>query len=1022
MNNIGLISENDNSTVLAEYIYLNRVATSYQSEDALEKELIKTLVEQGYERLNINSENELILNLRRQLEKLNNYNFTDGEWDSFFTKVIANKNDYIIEKTRLIQEDYKQEITLDSGEKKNIYLIDKNNIHNNSLQVLKQYVNNDGNYDNRYDVTVLVNGLPLIHIELKKRGIDLREAFNQIERYQRDSFWAGSGLYNFVQIFVISNGTLTKYYSNTTRDFHINNQKVKKSNSFEFTSYWADQNNNGITDLIDFAKTFLTKHTILNVLTKYCVFTSEEDLLVMRPYQIVATEKILNRINISYNNKFYGTIKSGGYIWHTTGSGKTLTSFKTSQLASKLDFIDKVLFVVDRKDLDYQTMKEYDRFKEGAANSNTSTKVLEEQLHNNDSKIIITTIQKLSQFIKKNENSEVFNKHVLFIFDECHRSQFGDMHKSIIKKFNKYYLFGFTGTPIFPENARTIKGISETTEQIFGDKLHTYTIVNAIADKNVLPFRYEYVGKVDISNNVKDEKIYGIDEEKLYDNPLRINLITDYIIEHFSTKTKTSENYVYSTLDNVVGVAKRQNTKEIKSKKNINGFNSIFAVSNIKMAKEYYAEFKKMLSIKNSDLKVALIYSYGVNGEDGVIDENSESTEALNTDDRTFLENAIKDYNQMFGTSYDTTSEKFQNYYKDVSLRMKNREIDILIVANMFLTGFDAKTLNTLWVDKNLKWHGLIQAFSRTNRILNSVKTYGNIVSFRNLEDKLNEALAKFGDEEARGIVLLKSYNDYYYGYQDENGKIFEGYESLVNKLTSNFLSGEIIHSETDQKEFIKLYGAILKVTNILSSFDEFKGNELISERDRQDYHSVYIDLYNDFRNKAKQDKTNVIEDVVFEMELIKSIEVNIDYILALVKKYHDSNMEDKDILVTIQKTIMASPDLRNKKDLIMEFIKSLNSTSNVYEDFESFMNSKKKEELDKIIDEENLNKEETYNFIQRSFEQGRVETNGTEVGAILPPISMFTPNNDRQQKKNKVIDKILEFFDKFFSLSNDKF
>lgn len=1021
-NKIKLVSENDKSTVLAEYTGLNKVSTSFQSEDALERELIKTLVDQGYERLNINSENELILNLRMQIEKLNNYNFTDGEWDSFYTKVIANKNDYIIEKTRLIQEDYKQEITLDSGEKKNIYLIDKNNIHNNSLQVLNQYVNNDGNYDNRYDVTILVNGLPLIHIELKKRGIDLREAFNQIERYQRDSFWAGSGLYNFVQIFVISNGTLTKYYSNTTRDFHINNQKAKKSNSFEFTSYWADQKNNGITDLIDFSKTFLTKHTILNILTKYCVFTSEEDLLVMRPYQIVATEKILNKINVSYNNKFYGTIKSGGYIWHTTGSGKTLTSFKTSQLASKLDFIDKVLFIVDRKDLDYQTMKEYDRFKEGAANSNTSTKVLEEQLHNNDSKIIITTIQKLSQFIKKNENSEVFNKHVVFIFDECHRSQFGDMHKSIIKKFNKYYLFGFTGTPIFPENARTIKGVSETTEQIFGDRLHTYTIVNAIADKNVLPFRYEYVGKVDIANNVKDEKVYGIDEEKLYDNPLRINLITDYIIEHFSTKTKTSESYKYSTLDNVVGVAKKQNTREIKSKKNINGFNSIFAVSNIKMAKEYYAEFKKMLSIKNSDLKVALIYSYGVNGEDGVIDENSESTEALNTDDRTFLENAIKDYNQMFGTSYDTSSEKFQNYYKDVSLRMKNREIDILIVANMFLTGFDAKTLNTLWVDKNLKWHGLIQAFSRTNRILNSVKTYGNIVSFRNLEDKLNEALAKFGDEESRGIVLLKSYNDYYYGYQDENGKIFEGYESLINKLTSKFLPGEIIHSETDQKEFIKLYGAILKVTNILSSFDEFKGNELISERDRQDYHSVYIDLYNDFRNKAKQDKTNVIEDVVFEMELIKSIEVNIDYILALVKKYHDSNMEDKDILVTIQKTIMASPDLRNKKDLIMEFIKSLNSTSNVYEDFESFMNGKKKEELDNIIREENLNKEETYNFIQRSFEQGRVETNGTEVGAILPPISMFTPNNDRQQKKNKVIDKILEFFDKFFSLSNDKF
>ena len=1022
MTNIGLISENDNSTVLSEYKGLNRVITSFQSEDALEKELIKTLVEQGYERLNINSEDELILNLRRQLEKLNNYSFSDGEWDDFFTKVIANKNDYIIEKTRLIQEDYKQEITLDSGEKKNIYLIDKNNIHNNSLQVLNQYVNNDGNFDNRYDVTILVNGLPLVHIELKKRGVDLREAFNQIERYQRDSFWAGSGLYNFVQIFVISNGTLTKYYSNTTREFHINNQKKKKSNSFEFTSYWADQKNNGITDLIDFAKTFLTKHTLLNVLTKYCVFTSEEDLLVMRTYQIVATEKILNRITIAYNNKFYGTLKSGGYIWHTTGSGKTLTSFKTSQLASKLDFIDKVLFVVDRKDLDYQTMKEYDRFKEGAANSNTSTKVLEEQLNDPNAKIIITTIQKLSQFIKKNENSNVFDKHVVFIFDECHRSQFGDMHKAIIKKFKKYYLFGFTGTPIFPENARTIKGISETTEQIFGERLHTYTIVNAIADKNVLPFRYEYVGRVDIANNVKDEKIYNIDEEKLFDNQMRISLITNYIIDHFSTKTKTSESYVYSTLDNVIDVAKKNNIEEIKSKKSINGFNSIFAVSSIKMAKEYYSEFKKQLEFKKSNLKVALIYSYGVNGEDGVIEENSESTEALSIDDRTFLERAIKDYNNMFGTSYDTSSEKFQNYYKDVSLRMKNREIDILIVANMFLTGFDAKTLNTLWVDKNLKWHGLIQAFSRTNRILNSVKTYGNIVSFRNLEDRLNEALAKFGDEEAHGIVLLKPYEDYYYGYEDDNGKTFEGYKSLVEKLTSKFAPGELMQSEAEQKEFIKLYSAILRVTNILSSFDEFKKQELINERDKQDYHSVYIELYNEFRNKAKQEKTDVTDDVVFEMELIKSIEVNIDYILTLVKKYHDSNMEDKEILVNIQKAIMASPDLRNKKDLIMAFIDSLDQNSNVYTDFETFMNSKKKEELDKIIAEENLNKEETYNFIQRSFEQGRVETNGTEVSTILPPMNMFTPNNDRQEKKNKVIDKLLEFFDKFFSISNNRF
>ena len=1021
MSNISMMSENDNSTVLAEYQGLNRVATYYQSEDALEQELIKTLVEQGYERLTINSEDELILNLRKQLEKLNNYQFTDGEWDSFFTNIIANKNDYIIEKTRLIQEDYIQSITLDDGSLKNIYLIDKNNIHNNNVQVINQYVNNDGNYDNRYDVTILVNGLPLVHCELKKRGIDLREAFNQIERYQRDSFWASSGLYNFVQIFIISNGTLTKYYSNTTREFHINNQKKKKSNSFEFTSYWADQKNNGITDLIDFAKTFLTKHTLLNILTKYCVFTSEEDLLVMRPYQIVATEKILNRINIAYNNKFYGTIKSGGYIWHTTGSGKTLTSFKTSILASKLSYVDKVLFVVDRKDLDYQTMKEYDRFKEGCANSNSSTKVLEEQLNDPNARIIITTIQKLSGFVKKNIESNVYNKDVVFIFDECHRSQFGEMHSAIIKKFKKYYIFGFTGTPIFPENARTIKGISETTEQVFGDRLHTYTIVNAIADKNVLPFRYEYVGRVDIKDDVKDEKVYSIDEEKLFDNKFRISAITDYIINHFSTKTKTSESYIYSTLDNVVEVAKKQDTQENKSKKSINGFNSIFAVSSIKMAKEYYEEFKKQQEQLNSNLKIALIYSYGVNGEDGVIDENSETTEALSTDDRKFLDDAIKDYNKMFGTSYDTSSERFQNYYRDVSLRMKNREIDILIVANMFLTGFDAKTLNTLWVDKNLKWHGLIQAFSRTNRILNSVKTYGNIVSFRNLEDRLNEALAKFGDENARGVVLLKPYEDYFNGYNDENGKKFEGYKELVEKMKAMFNPGELPLGESAQKEYIKLYGAILKVTNILSSFDQFKEDELLTERDKQDYHSIYIDLYNEFRNKAKHDKKDVTDDIVFEMELIKSIEVNIDYILGLVKKYHESNMQDKEILITINKAIMSSPDLRNKKDLILAFIDSLDANSDVYSDFESFMNSKKKEELDKIISDENLNSEETYKFIKKSFEQGRVETNGTEISAMLPPMSMFSKDNNRQIKKNTVIDKLMEFFDKFFSITDNR-
>lgn len=1021
MTNISMISENDNSTVLTEYEGLKRTETFYQSEDELEKELIRTLIDQGYEYLTINSEDELVANLRTQLEKLNNYHFTDVEWEDFFSSKIANKNDYIIEKTRLIQEDYIQPLTFDDGSIKNIYLIDKDNIHNNSVQVINQYVNNDGNYDNRYDVTILVNGLPLVHCELKKRGIDLREAFNQIERYQRDSFWASSGLYNFVQIFVISNGTLTKYYSNTTREFHINNKTKKKSNSFEFTSYWADQKNNSITDLIDFAKTFFTKHTLLNILTKYCVFTSEEDLLVMRPYQIVATEKILNRINIAYNNKFYGHINAGGYIWHTTGSGKTLTSFKTSILASKLPYISKVLFVVDRKDLDYQTMKEYDRFKEGCANSNSSSKVLEQQLNDPQAKIIITTIQKLSSFIKKNIETKVFDEHVVFIFDECHRSQFGEMHKAIIKKFKNYYIFGFTGTPIFPENARTIKGIAETTEQVFGERLHTYTIVNAIADKNVLPFRYEYIGRVDLKDDVRDEKVYSIDEEKAFDNKFRITAVTDYIIKSFSTKTKTNESYIYSTLDNVKEVAKKRETEEIKSKKSISGFNSIFAVANIKMAKEYYEEFKRQQEQLNTNLKIALIYSYGVNGEDGVIDENSETTEALSTDDRKFLDDAIVDYNRMFGTSYDTSSERFQNYYRDVSLRMKNREIDILIVANMFLTGFDAKTLNTLWVDKNLKWHGLIQAFSRTNRILNSVKTYGNIVSFRNLEERLNEALAKFGDENARGVVLLKPYKDYYYGYEDENGKKFEGYESLVNKMKNLFTPGELPMGENAQKEYIKLYGAILKVTNILSAFDDFKDEELLTERDKQDYHSIYIDLYNDFRNKAKRDKKDITDDIVFEMELIKSIEVNIDYILSLVKKYHDSNMEDKEILVTINKAIMSSPDLRNKKDLILAFIDSLDANSDVYADFEGFMNSKKKEELDKIIEEENLNSDETYKFIRKSFEQGRVETNGTEISDMLPPMSMFSEDNNRQVKKNRVLDKLIEFFDKFFSITGNR-
>ena len=1020
-NRSNIISESDNSTVLTEYKSLNIRKISYQSEAELEKEFIKILKEQSYQYLSIKNEEDLIINLRKQLERLNKIEFTDKEWNDLFNNFIANSNVGIIEKTRKIQEDYKYPLQLESGELKNIYLLykEKNRIYDNHVQVINQYEVETDKRKNRYDVTILISGIPMVHIELKRRGVELRQAFNQIERYQRDSFWASSGLYNYVQIFVISNGTFTKYYSNTIRDKHLKTQTVKKSNSFEFTSYWADQNNNVISDLEDFTRTFFSKRTLLNIITKYCVFTSEEDLLVMRPYQITATEKIINRIDIANNYNKFGTIDAGGYIWHTTGSGKTLTSFKTAQIASNLEYIDKVLFVVDRKDLDYQTMKEYDRFKKGCANSNANTKILEQQLDDNKSKIIITTIQKLDSFIKKNANHKSFDKKVVFIFDECHRSQFGDMHRNITNRFKKWIIFGFTGTPIFTANAQTKKGIMQTTGQTFGERLHTYTIVNAINDKNVLPFRYEYVGRVDIKDNVKDEKVYKIDVEKAYDNNIRIRKIVEYIIEHFSTKTKNDESYVYNMLENVIEVAKNRDAKQIKIKSNIKGFNSIFAVSSIKMAKKYYSEFKKN---NNHNLKIALIYSYGVNDEidNGMLDENSESTENLSKSDRDFLESAIEDYNNMFGTSYDTTGEKFQNYYKDVSLRMKNKEIDILIVANMFLTGFDAVTLNTLWVDKNLKYHGLIQAFSRTNRILNSIKTFGNIVSFRNLEKELNNALSLFGDNNASGTVLLKPYKDYYYGYEDEKGRKFRGYQELVDELKFKYPLGEVIIGEQNQKEFVKLYGAILKVTNILSSFDQFKDEELLTERDTQDYHSIYQDIYDDFRRKSKVDSTDITEDIVFEMELIKQIEVNIDYILALVKKYHDSNMKDKEVLVTINKAIMASPDLRNKKDLILAFIDSLNTDSDVYTDFENFMNSKKKEELDKIIEDENLNVEETYEFIKRSFKKGRVETDGTEISSMLPAMDMFSKDKSRAKKKNVVIDKLLDFFDKFFSITSN--
>lgn len=1025
-----VVSESEESTVVSEYKSEEKRSDAYQSEEELEKEFIHLLTEMSYEYLPIHNKDELLPNLRKKLEELNSYSFTDTEWEQFYNNCIAGKNDGIVEKTRRIQEDNVQILHRDNGETKNITLFDKKNIHNNRLQVIHQYEESGGSYKNRYDVTVLVNGLPLIHIELKRRGVNIREAFNQIDRYQRDSFWANGGLFEYVQIFVISNGTNTKYYSNTTRHNHIKEmdsaRKGKTSNSFEFTSFWADEKNRIIPDLIDFTKTFFAKHTILNILAKYCVFTSENMLLVMSPYQIVATEKILNRIQISYNYKKYGSVVGGGYIWHTTGSGKTLTSFKTAQLASKLPYIEKVLFVVDRKDLDYQTMKEYDRFEKGAANSNVSTAVLKRQLEDDKSKIIITTIQKLSTFVKKNIGHDIFDKQIVIIFDECHRSQFGDMHKAITKYFKKYYLFGFTGTPIFAVNAGASKNPNlRTTEQAFGDKLHTYTIVDAINDKNVLPFRVDYIKTMDKEPDIDDKDVWDIDREKAYLAPERISKVVAYILEHFAQKTKRDKGYQFRQLVNVEEVAKAKNgldTQEVKNKVFVKGFNSILAVSSVEAARLYYNEFQKQMKLHPEQaIKIATIYSFVPNEEEdnGFLgEENSDDTSALDSSSRDFLEGAINEYNAYFGTNYDTSADKFPNYYKDVSLRMKNKDIDLLIVVNMFLTGFDATTLNTLWVDKNLKMHGLIQAYSRTNRILNSVKTFGNIVCFRNLQKRTDEAISLFGDREAGGIVLMRGFKDYYNGYVDERGDKHDGFVDMIAELTAKFpLDDERITGEKAQKEFIALFGAVLRMRNLLTAFDDFEGKEILSERDLQDYLGRYQDLRDEWRKKREnEEKEDITDDIVFELELVKQIEINIDYILILVTKYHDSHCSDKETLITIQKSIDASPELRSKKALIENFIDGINDVDDVMAEWHSYIAAEKEKQLNEIIAEEKLKADETKKFVDNAIADGEMRTTGTDIDKLMPPISRFG-NTNREKKKQTIIEKLKVFFERFFGV-----
>lgn len=995
------IAVSSEGTVVAEFIREPDGAAAYQSEADLERELIALLRSQAYEYLPIHSGDELTDNLRAQLEALNGVVFTDSEWDRLLAEYIAPANDRPIDKTVRIQEDHVHALRRDDGSIKNIALIDKQSIHNNRLQVINQYeVGRDQGvrHATRYDVTILVNGLPLVHVELKRRGVSIREAFNQIDRYQRDSFWAGTALFDFVQVFVISNGTLTKYYSNSTRRDRVDEGAARRrarSDSFEFTSWWADAANRPIQDLAGFTQTFFAQHTLLSILTRYCVLTVDRVLLVMRPYQIVATERILSRIAVATNYRQLGTLAAGGYVWHTTGSGKTLTSFKTAQLAARLAGVDKVVFVVDRKDLDWQTKQEYDRFEKGAANASTSTAKLARHLGDPERRIVITTIQKLARLVASQKDHPVYDRHVVLIFDECHRSQFGEMHRAIAKAFRRYNMFGFTGTPIFAENAAAGgKPRLKTTEQAFGDRLHAYTIVDAISDRNVLPFRIDYVNTVRMPEAIADKQVSAIDAERALLDPERIREVVGYIRDHFDQKTRRSEHYPLGD-------------------RRVRGFNSLFATASIEAAKRYYSAFAAAQERipPEQRLKVGLVYSFAPNEapEDEWLEEESFDVAALDEPSRDFLEGAIGDFNAMFGTRWDTSSGGFDGYYTDLSKRLKQRELDLVIVVNMLLTGFDARALNTLWVDKALRSHGLIQAFSRTNRILNSVKTYGNVVSFRNLEQETNDAVALFGNKDARGIVLLRPYGEY-----------CADYAAKVADLLARFPLGERITGEHAQKEFIALFGSILRLDNILTSFDDFAGSEILSERQAQDYRSVYLDLYAEFRRGQRADRERINDDVVFEIELVKQVEVNIDYILMAVQKRRDEGARDREIRAEITRAIDASPTLRDKKALIEEFVDSVSATADVDEAWNAHVAARRTADLDRIIAEEGLRPDETREYVARAFRAGGVQASGTAITRILPPASRFAPDGGHGARKRQVLARLAEHVDRFAGLGDE--
>ena len=996
------IAEMTNGIILANYEKILQVQETYQSEAELEESMIKNLVLQGYEKFNGKTSDDLYKNLKIQIEKLNKVTFTDEEWKRFLVEFLDSPNDGMIEKTRKIQENHIHDFTFDDGHLQNIKIIDKKNIHNNFLQVTNQ-IRQEGTHNNRYDVTILVNGLPLVHIELKKRGVNLHEAFNQIHRYSKESFNTENSLYRYVQIFVISNGTYTRYFANTT---------AQNKNHYEFTCEWADAKNRVIRDLEDFTATFFEKRTMLEVLTKYCVFDSNNTLLIMRPYQIAATERILWKIESSFQNRKSGKIGAGGFIWHTTGSGKTLTSFKTAKLATELDYIDKVFFVVDRKDLDYQTMKEYQKFQPDSVNGSKDTKELKRSIEKQDNKIVVTTIQKLNEFVKKNQNHEIYDKHCVIIYDECHRSQFGDAQKNIRKSFKHYYQFGFTGTPIFPENALGV----ETTAGIFGAQLHSYVITDAIRDEKVLKFKVDYNNirpKFKSAESETDEKKIKTIEKKMLLHPERISEITEYILKVYNTKTHRNEQY------------------DLKHRR-LNGFNAMFAVQSVEAAKLYYEEFKKQQRDipEEKRLKIATIYSFTANEEQNAIgdipDENFEPG-AMDSSSKEFLDKVISDYNGYFKTNYSTNGKEFQNYYKDLSQKVKDKEIDLLIVVGMFLTGFDAPTLNTLFVDKNLRYHGLIQAFSRTNRILNKVKTFGNIVCFRNLEKATEDAIKTFGDENSVNVILEKSYDEYINGFIDEEtGKSMKGYVDLCNEIVDKFPNPVEIELDSEKKEFAELFGELLKSENILRNFDEFENFEkIISDRQMQDMKSVYVDICEDIRNDRKNNENKNGEeeidfsDVEFQIDLLKTDEINLDYILSLILKKSKEHDDIETLKYEIRRIIRTSLGTRAKEDLVMNFINKtdlseIKNSGDILESFYKYANEEKKIKIDELIEKENL-KKDSERFIEKSINKGFVDYAGAELDSILPPTSRR--KGAREAKKQTVLQKIRNIVEIFIGI-----